>query len=182
MNYVTLKIILNQLKVSWSCPVKDCQMAAEICKHILKGRERIPLCNYVTVPVHSKRSHIHQGKTVKLPSSYTIQASALIHHLDTVTSYITPHWMHSAAPLPTLGLLYNRTPALSSWLYEGISARRLIYNLAALYLVSFDSSAWLSSGPPRPLQASLTLWRQTEKLLHFASWNSSQYVWKTITA
>lgn len=42
-----------------------------------------------------------------------------------------------------------------------------------LYLVPFDSSARQSSGPPQPLQASLSLW----KVLHSASWNSSFYIW-----
>ena len=64
-------------------------MAAETCKHILKGGERIPLCNCMTVPVQSSLSHIHQPKTAKLLSSHTIQALTLIHHLQTVTSHIT---------------------------------------------------------------------------------------------
>lgn len=70
--------------------LKDCQMAANESVNTSCQIEWTPLYNRVTMPVQSRCSYIRQLKSVKLHSSYTIQALTLIHHLQTVTSYVTP--------------------------------------------------------------------------------------------
>lgn len=100
-------------------------MAVKLYKHILKDKP-LPLCLCLTVPGCRLTFPHSSAQAVKLRSSYTIHALTLIHHLWTVTSYITLHWMHSSVALPTYGLLHNRTPAFSSWLCEGFSAGALV--------------------------------------------------------
>lgn len=129
-------------------------MPAKICKNILKGKKNIFMpssdCTSAVLPFpHSS------AQTMKPLSSYTIQAFTLIHHLQTVTSCITPRWMDSIVTLALLAFF-------ASWLCEVFSGRCPIHSLSVLYLVSFDSRARLSSRPPQPLQASLSLSRQTE--------------------
>lgn len=80
------------------------------------------------------------------------QALTLIHHPETTTSYKTPRSKHLSVAVATFGLFLQK---LSPRAF--VKAGRLVYSLSVLYLVSFDSGARLSSGPPRPLQASFTL-------------------------
>lgn len=129
--------------------VQNWQIAAAITKNILRGKKNIfmPSSDQYLVPVPTYLSSyltFSSAQTTKPLSSYTSSAFTL-----TLTSCITPCWMHSIVTLATLGLLCNRTQA--SRLREVFSGRCLIHSLSVLYLVSFDSSSRLSSGPPRPL-------------------------------
>lgn len=147
-----------------SCPINACKRLPDGCKE----RERDYL-SVIVWPCQCRTSFSHSPKLWTLhSSSYTIQAldCDLIYNtsLNAFNGGSANSWPSSQQDS---GFIF-----MPGWRH---SAGRLIYSHAVLYLVSFDSSARLSSEPPRPLQASLALWRHTEVITF---WNRSEYIWE----
>lgn len=148
-------------------------MAVKLYKHILKDKP-LPLCLCLTVP-DCRLTFLHSSaQAVKLRSSYTIC-------FDLDSSSADCDLLHNTALNAFIRGSANLWPSSqqdSGFLFMAVwrlFSRRLSYSLFKLHLVSFDSSTRLSSGPPWPLQASLSLPRWTEKLLQIDSWNSKIY-------
>lgn len=153
-------------------------MAEKICKHILKSKLTIYLLNTFMLS-----DCVSAELTFPHSSAQNPEASLLLHYpsFNLDSSSVDCDLLYNTELNTFIGDSANSWPSSqqdSGFIFLPVwklcSQPSYLQPLCTLlYLVSFDSGAWLSSGPPWPLQASFSLWEETEKGLHFASWNSS---------